>query len=52
MQTYGDTVHTFVQRVDFTGLFLPGFKAHHLSEKFNALIPIPEFDAVDHVVGN
>jgi 4-hydroxyphenylpyruvate dioxygenase len=25
VQTYGDTVHTFVQRVDFTGVFLPGF---------------------------
>jgi 4-hydroxyphenylpyruvate dioxygenase len=28
--TYGDTIHTFVQRVDYTGPFLPGFRAHHL----------------------
>ena len=52
VQTYGDTVHTFVQRVDFTGPFLPGFRAHHLSEKINKILPIPELDHIDHVVGN
>jgi len=30
VQTYGDTIHTFVERRDFTGVFLPGFKKHHL----------------------
>lgn len=25
VQTYGDTIHTFVQRVDYDGPFLPGF---------------------------
>ena len=52
VQTYGDTIHTFVQRVDFTGPFLPGFRAHHLSEKINKILPIPELDLIDHVVGN
>lgn len=52
VQTYGDTVHTFVQRVDYKGVFLPGFKAHHLHEKFNKLIARPELEVVDHVVGN
>lgn len=33
-------------------MFLPGFKPHHLNEKFNALVPIPELEAIDHVVGN
>ncbi len=35
VQTYGDTIHTFVQRVDYTGPFLPGFRVHHLKEKYN-----------------
>ena len=52
VQTYGDTIHTFVERRDYKGPFLPGFKEHYLKEKFNDLIPMPVFDAVDHVVGN
>lgn len=52
VQTYGDTTHTFVQRIDYNGPFLPGFKAHHLKEKFNELVPVPEFDVIDHCVGN
>ena len=35
IQTYGDTVHTFVERKNYKGLFLPGFKPHHLKEVFN-----------------
>ena len=35
VQTYGDTNHTFVERKDFKGVFLPGFRAHHLKEVFN-----------------
>jgi len=35
IQTYGDTLHTFVERRDYKGPFLPGFKPHHLKEKFN-----------------
>eukprot|EP00347_Sterkiella_histriomuscorum_P014738 403359732 len=52
VQTYGDTVHTFVQRDNYTGPFLPGFRAHHYKEKFNSLVPIPELDFIDHCVGN
>lgn len=52
VQTYGDTIHTFVQRVDYNGPFLPGFKAHHYSEKINGVLPIPELEFVDHIVGN
>lgn len=31
---------------------MPGFRAHHLSEKINKILPIPELDVIDHVVGN
>ena len=52
VRTYGDTIHTFVQRIDYTGPFLPGFKAHHLKEKFNTICTPINIDFVDHVVGN
>jgi 4-hydroxyphenylpyruvate dioxygenase len=45
--TYGDTVHTFVNRADYAGLYLPGYEA----------IDAPRRDGVglrtiDHCVGN
>ena len=52
IETYGDTVHTLVQNVDYTGPFLPGFKDATLKEPFNDLIEPPKFEAIDHVVGN
>jgi len=52
VKTYGDTIHTFVQRVDYKGPFLPGFKAHHLVENLNKALPTPELKAIDHCVGN
>jgi len=52
VKTYGDTTHTFVQRVDFKGKFLPGFKEHFLNEPINKLIEAPELQFIDHCVGN
>lgn len=48
IHTYGDTVHMFVERKDYTGLFLPGFKAWQPSYQ-----PAPVgLRYVDHMVGN
>lgn len=52
VQTYGDTTHTFVQRNNYKGLFLPGYKPHHLKEAFNAHFETVEFEVIDHCVGN
>lgn len=52
VKTYGDTTHTFVQRNDYKGTFLPGFKEHFLSEPFNKVMPQPELQFIDHCVGN
>lgn len=52
VKTYGDTIHTFVQRVDYTGPFLPGYRQHHLHEPLNGLVPVPELLYIDHCVGN
>lgn len=46
--TYGDTIHTFVERGDYKGPFLPGFEArqHGPADGDAGLV------AIDHVVGN
>lgn len=52
VKTYGDTIHTFVQRVNYKGPFLPGFKKHHMKEVLNEVLPIPALQYMDHCVGN
>jgi len=52
VQTYGDTTHTFVERKNYNGLFLPGFKAHYLTEPYNQIGESVEFQFIDHIVGN
>lgn len=54
VRTYGDTTHTFVQRNDYKGLFLPGFQPHFLSEPFNKVegLESPDLLFIDHCVGN
>ncbi|MEM6893560.1 MAG: 4-hydroxyphenylpyruvate dioxygenase [Bacteroidota bacterium] len=47
--TYGETVHIFVERKDYNGTFLPGFKAWETPD-YN---PAPTgLKYVDHMVGN
>ncbi len=45
--TYGETIHSFIQRSDYTGAFLPGFRA--VDKPVGSDVGIR---AVDHVVGN
>lgn len=52
VKTYGDTIHTFVQRTDYNGPFLPGYRAHHMTEPLNKILPIPDLKFIDHCVGN
>jgi len=46
---YGDTIHTFVERRNYTGVFLPGFKP---VEGEDALSRPVGLQHVDHMVGN
>jgi 4-hydroxyphenylpyruvate dioxygenase len=49
VQTYGDTLHLFVQREDYRGPFLPGFeKRDEASRDPDTLLLM----AIDHIVGN
>lgn len=52
VKTYGDTTHTFVERKNYKGLFLPGYQPHYFSESLNKLIKPICFNKVDHIVGN
>jgi 4-hydroxyphenylpyruvate dioxygenase len=47
--TYGETRHSFVQRRDYRGPFLPGFIASATDPGATAS---PYFTSIDHVVGN
>ena len=48
IRTYGDTVHRFIERKDYSGAFLPGFRAvdeDHVTRPVGLL-------HIDHMVGN
>jgi 4-hydroxyphenylpyruvate dioxygenase len=48
IKTYGDTIHTFVERKNYRGVFLPGFVARK-SAAFRGSVGL---QYVDHCVGN
>ena len=48
IQTYGDTVHSFVQRDNYSGAFLPGFEPRASLLKIKPV----GLNFVDHFVGN
>lgn len=52
VKTFGDTIHTFVQRNSYTGVFLPGYSACLTDDPINAVLPTFELKVIDHVVGN
>lgn len=49
IRTYGDTIHTFVERSDYHGVFLPGFEAWSNPDFRVADVGL---QYVDHCVGN
>jgi 4-hydroxyphenylpyruvate dioxygenase len=46
IETYGETLHTFVDRSDYRGAFLPGYEARDGESDDVGLL------AIDHIVGN
>lgn len=48
IETYGDTVHVFVERKNYSGLFLPGYQPWSLA---TTVKPVG-LKYVDHMVGN
>ena len=48
IKTYGDTIHMFVERRNYKGLFLPGYEAW--TSEYNP--PATGLKYIDHMVGN
>lgn len=53
IKTYGDTTHTMVDRSNYCGLFLPGFKKPLGGpDKLLCKLPKVGLNFIDHIVGN
>jgi 4-hydroxyphenylpyruvate dioxygenase len=48
ISTYGDTIHTFVERTNYHGIFLPGYMPYESNLKTHPV----GLNFVDHFVGN
>lgn len=46
IKTYGETLHVFVDRSDYKGVFMPGYQPLNLETDSTGLV------AIDHIVGN
>ncbi|KAF5929326.1 hypothetical protein HPG69_019347 [Diceros bicornis minor] len=52
LQTYGDTTHTLVEKMNYTGRFLPGFEAPIFRDPVLSKLPNCSLEIIDHIVGN
>lgn len=52
IRTYGDTLHSFVERKAYKGVFMPGFAPYHRDDPLYKLTPPVGLKFVDHCVGN
>ncbi len=51
IKTYGDTIHTLVERTNYKGVFLPGFIASS-EDPINKILGQAKYSFIDHVVAN
>ncbi|KEZ41991.1 4-hydroxyphenylpyruvate dioxygenase [Scedosporium apiospermum] len=52
IKTYGDTIHTLVERSEYAGVFLPGYRAETVEDPTSTLLPSVKLEVIDHCVGN
>eukprot|EP00461_Guttulinopsis_vulgaris_P000426 UN00426 len=52
IRTYGNVCHTFIQRNNYTGPFMPGYKAYDKVDPIQKLLPDTKLQFIDHIVGN
>ncbi|KAI1729195.1 glyoxalase/Bleomycin resistance protein/Dioxygenase superfamily domain-containing protein [Ditylenchus destructor] len=52
IQTYGDTIHTLIEKKNYKGDFLPGYKTFPFSTLFFESLPVVGLNFIDHCVGN
>jgi 4-hydroxyphenylpyruvate dioxygenase len=53
IKTYGDTTHTLVERKQYSGVFLPGYRNESgRKDPLSRFLPSVGLEAIDHCVGN
>lgn len=52
IKTYGDTAHTLINRSEYRGVFLPGFRPVTDMDSLNERLPKVDLIEIDHCVGN
>jgi len=52
IQTYGETTHTLIDRQEYTGSFMPGYRTTTTTDPLASMLPEIELEAIDHCVGN
>ncbi|XP_036869900.2 4-hydroxyphenylpyruvate dioxygenase isoform X3 [Manis javanica] len=49
---YGDTTHTLVEKMNYSGCFLPGFEPLVFTDPLLSKLPKCYLEIIDHIVGN
>ncbi|KAF2146004.1 uncharacterized protein K452DRAFT_315271 [Aplosporella prunicola CBS 121167] len=52
IRTYGDTTHTLVEKLNYNGCFLPGYRAETGRDPLSKFLPQIDLESIDHCVGN
>ncbi|GAB1203035.1 hypothetical protein APSETT445_001661 [Aspergillus pseudonomiae] len=52
IQTYGQTTHTLLERSNYHGGFLPGYRLETAEDPVSKFLPAVHLNRIDHCVGN
>ncbi|KAL8886285.1 MAG: hypothetical protein Q9215_005980 [Flavoplaca cf. flavocitrina] len=52
IRTYGDTTHTLVEKNNYRGMFMPGYRTIDQADPIQKYLPQISLEAIDHCVGN
>jgi 4-hydroxyphenylpyruvate dioxygenase len=52
IKTYGDTTHTLIEKRNYNGVFLPGYRPETSVDPLSKFLPQVNLEAIDHCVGN
>lgn len=52
IRTYGETTHTLVEKSQYKGPFLPGYRVVNAEDPLSKLLPQVHLENIDHCVGN
>lgn len=52
IKAYGDTTHTFIERRNYRGIFLPGYQPVTSEDPIAHCLPEIPLEVIDHFVGN